>query len=236
MEEIKQAIIAEVTDMAINGKEYEEEVEGEATAETTEETVEFYGQTVNAAYAKEMKVFREDLLDAVVSMTKSYFKTDVSFSETEFLKWAYGVDLAEGAEAPKALDVKTVESGEKAPETINDESSYAASVYMLVAAPAPNKDLTRDITFATFTTEADAKEFIEFLKGKGETVTAEDFKAYAEEKDYHYVDVASYIVDHTGGMAKAYCADFSTHMNYEGIDAWMQVLKLYAKTQSLEEN
>lgn len=61
-------------------------------------------------------------------------------------------------------------------------------------------------------------------------------KAYAEEKDYHYVDVASYIVDHTGGMAKAYCADFSTHMNYEGIDAWMQALKLYGKIHSVEEN
>ena len=61
-------------------------------------------------------------------------------------------------------------------------------------------------------------------------------KAYAEEMGYHYVEVSSYVMDHTGGMAKPYCADFSTHMNYEGIDAWMQALKLYGKTHSIEEN
>ena len=59
---------------------------------------------------------------------------------------------------------------------------------------------------------------------------------YAEENNFHYVEGASYIKDHTGGMAEAYCTDFSTHMNYDGIDAWMQALKLYAKTQSFEEN
>lgn len=59
---------------------------------------------------------------------------------------------------------------------------------------------------------------------------------YAQEKGFHYVEVASYIMDHTGGMAKPYCADSSTHMNYEGIDAWMQALKLYAQTQGFEEN
>jgi len=61
-------------------------------------------------------------------------------------------------------------------------------------------------------------------------------KAYAQEKGFHYVDVASYIMDHTGGMAKIYSADLSTHMNYEGIDAWMQALKLYGKIHSFEEN
>lgn len=61
-------------------------------------------------------------------------------------------------------------------------------------------------------------------------------KEYAEEKGYHYLDVARYIKDHTGGMAMEYCSDMSTHMNYDGIDAWMQALKLYAKTQTIEEN
>ena len=61
-------------------------------------------------------------------------------------------------------------------------------------------------------------------------------KAYAEEMGYHYLDVAAYVIDHTGGMAKPYCADQSTHMNYEGIDAWMQALKLYGKIYSVEEN
>ena len=261
MEEIKQAIIAEVTDMAINGKEYEaHEHSDEAEGETEEAaTVEFYGHTVNADYADAMIHFREDLLDAVVSMTKSYFKTDVSFSETEFLKWAYGVDLAEGAEAPKAFDVKTVESGEKAPETINDDSAYAVSVYMLIEVPAPNKDLTRDITFATFTTEADAKAFVEILKEKGETVTVEDFKAYATEKGADNVDV---LEDYTeGGVGidafdkAAFAEDFAKndystsaititadssyaviHYTDDGEEAWKVDVKTTLLNEKIEAN
>lgn len=59
-------------------------------------------------------------------------------------------------------------------------------------------------------------------------------QAYAEEKGFHYLEVASYIKDHTGGMAKSYCSDFSVHMNYDGTDAWMQALKLYGWTQMEE--
>lgn len=72
---------------------------------------------------------------------------------------------------------------------------------------------------------------------KNEAVNAynAELERYAQEMGFHYVEVASYIKDHTGGMAKPYCADFSTHMNYDGIDAWMQALKLYALTQSFEE-
>lgn len=60
-------------------------------------------------------------------------------------------------------------------------------------------------------------------------------EAYAEEMGFYYVEMASYIEDHTGGMPKAYCSDFSTHMNYDGTDVWMQALKLYANTHGFEE-
>lgn len=55
--------------------------------------------------------------------------------------------------------------------------------------------------------------------------------AYAQENDIPYIEVASYVKDHTGGMAECYCSDFTTHMNYDGTDAWMQALKLFAQTQ-----
>lgn len=61
-------------------------------------------------------------------------------------------------------------------------------------------------------------------------------KVYAEDNGFHYIDVAPYIRDHTGNMPLAYSSDASTHMNYEGTDIWIQVLKLYAATQTMEEN
>ena len=60
-------------------------------------------------------------------------------------------------------------------------------------------------------------------------------EAYAEEMGFYFVEMASYIEDHTGGMPEAYCSDFSTHMNYDGTDVWMQALKLYANTHGFEE-
>lgn len=60
--------------------------------------------------------------------------------------------------------------------------------------------------------------------------------AYAEENGFHYVDIYPYIRDHTGNMPAAYASDASTHMNYDGTDIWIEVLKLYAATQTMEEN
>lgn len=55
--------------------------------------------------------------------------------------------------------------------------------------------------------------------------------AYAGENNFPYIEVASYVKDHTSGMAECYCSDFTSHMNYDGTDAWMQALKLFAQTQ-----
>ena len=61
-------------------------------------------------------------------------------------------------------------------------------------------------------------------------------RMYAAEKGFYYVDIAPYIRDHTGNMPVSYASDASTHMNYDGTDIWIQVLKLYAATQTAEEN
>lgn len=58
-------------------------------------------------------------------------------------------------------------------------------------------------------------------------------KSYCEEHGYAFVEVAAYIEDHTNRMADIYSMDQSIHINYEGTDVWMGVLKAYAKLQEL---
>lgn len=77
---------------------------------------------------------------------------------------------------------------------------------------------------------------IQGAKNKHVDALNELLKAYAEENGFHYVDIYPYIRDHTGNMPEAYSSDASTHMNYDGTDIWIQVLKLYAATQTMEEN
>ena len=77
---------------------------------------------------------------------------------------------------------------------------------------------------------------IQGAKNKHVDALNELLKAYAEENGFRYVDIYPYIRDHTGNMPEAYASDASTHMNYDGTDIWIQVLKLYAATQTVEEN
>lgn len=77
---------------------------------------------------------------------------------------------------------------------------------------------------------------IQGAKNKHVDALNELLKAYAEENGFRYVDIYPYIRDHTGNMPEAYASDASTHMNYDGTDIWIQVLKLYAATQTMEDN
>lgn len=53
-------------------------------------------------------------------------------------------------------------------------------------------------------------------------------KPYALEKGCHFIDIASYIEDHTGRMATVYSMDRGIHLNQEGCEIWMQALNAYA--------
>lgn len=57
----------------------------------------------------------------------------------------------------------------------------------------------------------------------------------AAEKGCHVVDLAAYIKDHINSMAKEYTMDFEAHLNYEGSVVWMEVLRVYAYAQLLED-
>ena len=50
-------------------------------------------------------------------------------------------------------------------------------------------------------------------------------EAFAEEKGYGYLDVASFMKDATGGLAERYCSDQYVHLTSEGAAAWVKVLK-----------
>lgn len=53
-------------------------------------------------------------------------------------------------------------------------------------------------------------------------------QAFAESNDCHYVDVASYMKDATGGLATEYCSDSYVHLTDSGASAWVAVLKHFA--------
>lgn len=57
-------------------------------------------------------------------------------------------------------------------------------------------------------------------------------KDYAEEHGYHFVDIAPYVVDHTGRMSDQYNMD-KIHLNKQGCTIWIQALNTYAYQQQL---
>ncbi len=59
----------------------------------------------------------------------------------------------------------------------------------------------------------------------------EELKIFAEEKNCIYVDIASYMKDETGGMAKKYCSDEYVHLTELGAKVWIQVLKAFAENR-----
>lgn len=60
-------------------------------------------------------------------------------------------------------------------------------------------------------------------------------RAYAEENDYHYVDVAPYFKDYTNGLATPYESDQLMHFNGDGCYVWSLALKEYALQQLKED-
>ena len=162
--------------------------------ETTDDAVYVEGsddatlfeQKVTKAYAEEVFKVKKELFTSLLSKADSYFREDVTYTDSDFFNWAFEKDENSGTRKP--YDIKLVESGYKDGDTLNDESYYSANVYMLMDTAAPNSNPTHNLGFATFTTEDEAKAFEEALKAKGETLTFEEFKAVAEEKTALTVD------------------------------------------------
>ncbi len=56
-------------------------------------------------------------------------------------------------------------------------------------------------------------------------------KAFAEDNDFHYVDIAFFLKDQTGGIAHRYCSDDYVHLTSLGAQVWIAVLENYITQQ-----
>lgn len=56
-------------------------------------------------------------------------------------------------------------------------------------------------------------------------------RAFAEENNCVFVDIASYMKDATGGLATEYCSDKYIHLTFAGSRVWVQVLKNFAENK-----
>ena len=61
----------------------------------------------------------------------------------------------------------------------------------------------------------------------------EKLQAFCEEKGFHYVPVAPYLQDHMPGFAAAYHQD-PFHPSPDGVNAWIDALRVYAYIQQLK--
>ena len=62
----------------------------------------------------------------------------------------------------------------------------------------------------------------------------EKLKTFCEENDMYLIDIAPYIIDHTGMMSQKYMNNDEIHLNEAGCVEWMRVLRAYAKLQTLK--
>ena len=134
---------------------------------------------------------------------KSYVKDD------EFSKWAF-------ESGRKVDDVKFKIDGDGADtdDITKKTGSFAVEVYIISKAQYKNTDITKDVAYMLFATEAEAKAAIEaFAKG---TLSKEAFEAIAEEKNpTAHTTIEDYII---GTFA------------IESFDSWLEAAAVGAYT------
>lgn len=59
-------------------------------------------------------------------------------------------------------------------------------------------------------------------------------ETFCEENGMYLIDIAPYIIDHTGMMSTKYMNNDEIHLNEAGCLEWMRVLRAYAKLQTLK--
>ena len=193
--DIKAKMIEEIITAVLKGEELPET---EGIPDGAETTTAYGHADLQVAYAKGMYAVREDLFTDAQGVVKSNFVENASYTETKFLKWAF-----EQEENGTRAQFDIMEDGNEFDENkeVNDESSYSASIYMLTKTQAPNKEASKNLGFATFSTSDDAKAFITALKEKGATSDLEAFKALASEKGANNSDVIENYIE--GGIGNS---------------------------------
>ena len=196
VEVVKEELFNKILAEAITDKS---ETADDATYTEGSDKATLYGKEVTKAYAEKIFEIKKSLFNSLSSYKNNYFRENITYTESEFFKWAFEQGENAGVRVP--YEIKLTETGYKDGDEINSETVYTANVYMLTKTAAANSDPSRNLGFATFTTEDEAKAFITALKEKGEPISHDDFKAVAEDKKAIAIDTVDDYIKGEMGVA-----------------------------------
>ena len=169
LKSLRASLIAEVIEKAMAPEE-------ETTTETAEEETEkkssivinkdkntatAYGKDVPVAFAEALEDIMDTLDTKATSANSSYVLDKIGYTEDDdFSKWAFEADRKEN-------ETKVITEGDGAKEELASTDGYTyVSAYLLRTPARKDTEASRDVAYALFGTEANAKKAIEALAKK----------------------------------------------------------------------
>ena len=190
--ELRNRVLAEV----ITAKT---ETADDATYTEGSDDATLYGEKVTKAYAEKIFEIKKTLFSSLNTYKGNYFRENITYTDSEFFNWAF--EQGENAGVRSPYEIKLTETGYKDGDELNSDTVYTANVYMLTKTAAANSDPSRNLGFATFATQDEAKAFVTALKEKGEPISYDDFKAVAETKSAAAIDTVEDYIEGEMGVA-----------------------------------
>lgn len=186
LKELRAAMIAEVIEAALAEKTDTEDTEDTENTESikitettskdeegkdvTTKTATAYGKDVPVAFAEILKSIKESLDTKATTALSTYVLEKVAYEEDEeFSEWAF-------ADGRVAGDTKVITEGDGAEEELTSKTGYTyVSAYVLKTPARRDEDKTRDVAYAIFQTEKNAKNAAAALVA-AEVLTTESFE------------------------------------------------------------
>ncbi len=177
LKEIRSAMIAEVIENTLADKKESSDTEDtekkdsisiietttkdEQGKDVTTKTATAYGKDVPVAFAEILKEIKDTLDTKATSALSSYVLEKITFQEDDdFAEWAFADGRAAG-------DTKVITEGDGAEEELSSKTGYTyVSAYILKNAPHKDEEKTRDVAYAVFQTEKNAKSAVDALSKK----------------------------------------------------------------------
>lgn len=172
---LREAMIKEVLEEALTVKEEtkaetetkdddkkeETEQKGSIVIDKDKKTATAYGKDVPVKFAEALTEIKETLDAKATSALSSYVQEKVGFAEEDdFFEWAF-------KDERKANETKVVTEGDGAKEELASTDGYTyVSAYFLRTPARKDTDKTRDVVYALFGKEENAKKAIEALAKK----------------------------------------------------------------------
>ncbi len=172
---LRQAMIAEVianamADATEDKKEDDKDKKASIVIDNEKKTATAYGKSVPVKFAEALTKIKDTLDSKATSAVSSYVLDKVGYAEEdEFSKWAF-------ADGRKANETKVITEGDGAKEELASTDGYTyVSAYYLRTTARKDTEHTRDVLYALFSKEDDAKKAIEAL-GKKDKLDATVFE------------------------------------------------------------